>query len=445
MTWDSDRALLEHGLRAGLAAVDGERVVRRALAQGPEGLRVAGRLVPGGAQVFVAAIGKAAFSMAQAAIDSLGPRVEGGVIVAPEDSRVQAAPGFDVWIAAHPVPDERSASAGTALLEFANRLGSDDVLLVLLSGGASALTSCPLADMTVEDLSIAHRLLLASGADITEINCLRKHLTAVAGGRLARAASPAVVHVLAISDVPGDRYEVIGSGPCAPDPTRFAGARFILEQYGLVSRMPARVIRHLEAGEAGAQPESLAPEDPVFQSVSSTIIACNADARRAARETLSSEVECALDLGEVLSGEARAAGPSLIDRALRDAPEGRPCVVVAGGETVVAVRGAGQGGRNQELALSAALAFEEDQSGRVRGLLAVGTDGKDGPTSAAGGYVDRESVSRARRAGLEPQRLLDENDSNRFLRTTDGIVSTGSTGTNVMDLAFVLLGPDPLR
>ena len=425
--------------------MEGERVVRRALGQGPQSLRVAGRPLPADTPVFVAAIGKAAFSMAQAAIDSLGPQVEGGIIVAPEDPRVQAAPGFDLWMAAHPVPDERSAAAGAALLEFASQLGSDDVLLVLLSGGASALTSCPLADVTVEDLSIVHRLLLASGAEIAEINCLRKHLTAVAGGRLARAASPAVVHVLAISDVPGDRYEVIGSGPCAPDSTRFADARAVLEQYGLVSRMPARVMRYLEAGVAGARPESLAPEDPVFQSVSSTIIARNADARWAAREALSSEVVCTLDLGEVLSGEARDAGPVLIDRVLRDAPEGSPCVAIAGGETVVAVRGAGQGGRNQELALSAALTFEEDRAGRVRGLLAVGTDGKDGPTSAAGGYVDRESLSRARRAGLEPERLLDENDSNRFLRATNGVVSTGSTGTNVMDLAFVLLGPNPLR
>ncbi|MCH2185642.1 DUF4147 domain-containing protein [Myxococcota bacterium] len=441
MTHDPSRSLLERGFEAALSAVEGGAAVRRAIERRGAEVWMAGRRVPPQATVYIAAIGKAAIPMAQAAVDQLGTRVGGGWVVAPDETRGNAPRGLKVRRAAHPVPDERSAQAGADLLDWASTLRPEDVLLVLLSGGASALTSCPLADLTVEDLAEFSRLLLACGASIDEMNGLRKHITAVSGGRLARAAAAGQIQVLAISDVPGDQFEVIGSGPCSGDSSRFADALFTLQRYGLTERVPRRVLQHLELGVSGDRAESLFPDDAVFATVFTSLVARNADARRAAQTELEGRVDQVIDLGEMLTGEARHLAPALMEHALHRAGAEGSCVAIAGGETVVTVEGAGLGGRNQELALAAALALEEEAFQSVQGFLSVGSDGRDGPTPAAGGYVDRESGARARRLGLDPAGLLTANDSNRFLAATGGEIVTGPTGTNVMDLAFLLLGP----
>lgn len=441
MSTESCRSLLERGFYAGLSAVEGGAAVRHVIERRSGEVWIAGRRLPRFARVQIAAIGKAAIPMAQAAVDQLGTRVGGGWVVAPDGDPAEAPPGLVVRHTSHPVPDARSAEAGSDLLDWVATLGPEDVLLVLLSGGASALTSCPLDDLTVPDLADISRLLLKCGASIDEINGLRKHLTAVSGGRLARAACAGRIQVLAISDVPGDQFETIGSGPCSGDSGRFADALLTLHRYGLTERVPWRVLQHLELGVAGDRGESLFPDDPVFSTVSTDLVARNVDARRAAKAELEGRVDQVIDLGEILTGEARELAPALMGQALRHARAEGVCVAVAGGETVVTVEGAGRGGRNQELALAGALALEDPVFQRVHGLLAVGSDGRDGSTKAAGGYVDRESGARARQLGLEPAGLLAENDSNRFLAATGGEVVTGPTATNVMDLAFLWLGP----
>ena len=222
MLSDSSRSLLERGFYAGLSAVEGGAAVRRAIERRSGEVWMAGQRLPPLATVHIAAIGKAAFPMARAAVDQLGTRVGGGWVIAPDGQEAEVPAGLGVRFAAHPIPDARSAEAASDLLDWASSLTPQDVLLVLLSGGASALTSCPLDDLTVEDLAELNRLLLKCGASIEEINGLRKHLTATSGGRLARSAGAGCIQVLAISDVPGDQFEVIGSGPCSGDSSRFA-------------------------------------------------------------------------------------------------------------------------------------------------------------------------------------------------------------------------------
>ena len=432
------RALLDDCLSAALEAVNGERVVRRAITGEGDSLAIAGERLPAAAGVFVMAVGKAGSAMARAAVSALGSRLSGGIVVTRDGHAAQSPPGLDVLHAGHPLPDERSAAAGAALLDAAARVPSGDVLLVLLSGGASALTSCPAAGLEMDDLVATTDALLACPADIEEINCLRKHLSAIAGGRLARAASAGTIHLLAISDVCGDRLDVIGSGPCSADPSRYVDAQRVVASHGLAARLPGRVIRHLESGVRGDLPESPKPGDPLLARVRATVVARNAVARRAALAAAGGRVRRALDLGEILQGEARQVGRRLVALARSTGGPGSR-LLVAGGETVVTLRGAGRGGRSQELALSAALALDAERGGPLVHLLAVGTDGSDGSTDAAGACVGRHSVATARARGLAPRELLDDNDSHRFHAATDGLVHTGPTGTNVMDLALVLV------
>jgi len=250
--------------------------------------------------------------------------------------------------------------------------------------------------------------------------------------------------VLAISDVPGDRLEAIGSGPCAADPTTFEDAQAVIARHGLGRVLPERVRRHLERGCRGEVPETAGPGDAALARVTTTVVARNADARAAIVRAGGPGGDAALDLGEVLAGEARPAGRRLAALGRAVAATGRPRLIVAGGETVVTLRGSGSGGRSQELALAAAIELARKPDVPVR-LLAAGTDGRDGPTDAAGGVVDARSVSRARdAAGLDAAACLGANDSHRFLDACGGLVRTGPTGTNVMDLVLLIAG-DPER
>jgi glycerate 2-kinase len=434
----SPREWLEQCAATGLAAVHGGTAVGRAVRRASSRLWIAGREIPDDAGIQIVAIGKAAASMAAAAIDAVGERVSGGVIVT-RDGHSSAAPaGLELRHAGHPVPDARSMAAGRFLLETVAAIDPHDVLLVLLSGGGSALTSCPADGLEISDIARTTEVMLGCGASIDEFNCLRKHLSIVAGGRLAAASRAREIHVLAISDVPGDRLDVIASGPCTGDPTRFADALAIVDRHDLASQLPTRVLRHLEAGARGQVPESIDVDVPAVQRVHSTIVASNADARRAVLRSAGS----GLDLGEILRGEAGRMGSRLV--ALADSLRRGPArLLVAGGETVVRLRGSGKGGRNQELALAAAIALDRVSGDREICLLAIGSDGTDGPTDAAGGFVDADSTRRARAHGADPDRLLARNDSHRFLELTGGLVRTGPTDTNVMDLVLMCVGGIP--
>jgi len=428
------RVRLEGLFEHALAAVHGGRAVARVLEQGASGLRVAGERIPSAAGLQVAAIGKAAVPMARALEDLAGHRVRGGLVITREGHADPPPHQLTLREASHPLPDARGEAAARELLALVRTAPASDVLVVLLSGGASALTSCPSPGLSLDDLAATTSTLLACGADIAQLNVVRKHLSEFSAGRLAVAASCRRVLVLALSDVPGDALAVIGSGPCIGDPSRFEDALQVVDDYGLREQLPAAVVEHLEAGVAGARPESPKPGDPVFERVRHFLVGCNADARAAVVRAARATGVCAIDLGELLGGEASGAGRRLVARA-RQARSDAPVVLVAGGETVVTLRGQGRGGRSQELALAAAIELAD--AGEGIALLAAGTDGHDGPTDAAGAFVDAGTLGAGSEAGVDAAACLARNDAYGFFAAAGGLVRTGPTNTNVMDLVLI--------
>jgi hydroxypyruvate reductase len=312
-------------------------------------------------------------------------------------------------------------------------------VIALLSGGGSAMLSAPAEGITTEEKSETFRLLLRAGADIASFNAVRKHLSEVKGGLLARAAQPAATWALLLSDVPGDDPSVIASGPFSPDPTTYADAIGVLERYGIFYAVPSQVRRHLAEGADGALPETPKPDDPAFLGTTTALVGTNRTAmdaaRRMAREQETGPTVTAL-LPGFLRGEARECARSFCS-GLRKAAEalspGHAVVVIAGGETTVNVRGGGKGGRNQEFALAAAVELAGEGAMAV---LAAGTDGIDGPTDAAGAYVDGTTVARAASLGLDPGAHLENNDAYPFFEALGDLVVTGPTGTNVADLVI---------
>ena len=426
------RALLERCFRAALAEVAAGPAARRALGGHAGARTIAGAPLADGGRVFVLAAGKAAAPMALVADGWAGERLAGALCVT-KPGHAGPLPRARLVEAGHPVPDAESARAGGAALALAAEARAEDTLLVLLSGGASALWTRPLPGLSLEDVREATAMLLDAGADIAELNTVRKHLTALSGGRLARATRAGRIEVLALSDVPGDDPAVLASGPCAGDASTYADALAILVGRGVADRVPQAVRAHLEAGRTGEREESVPPGDPALGRVRFTLLGSNDDARRAAAREAERAGLAAVLAPTALAGEAREMARRLVAaaRALRPA---RDTVLVAGGETTVTVTGAGLGGRNQELALAAALALEGDPD---LALLAAGTDGTDGPTDVTGAFADGGTVARGRAVGVSAETCLRENDSHRFFAAEGGHLRTGPTGTNVMDLALV--------
>ncbi len=382
-------------------------------------------------RVVVLGCGKAAGAMAWAAEQALGGRIAGGFVVV-KDGHTLPLRRIEVAEAGHPVPDARGLAASSRLLELAALAGEADLVLFLVSGGASALTPAPAPPVTLAEKQEVTRLLLASGATIVELNAVRKHLSRFKGGLLARAAWPATVLTLALSDVIGDPLDVIGSGPTAPDESTFAAALEVLERRGIRARAPASVVGRLEAGAAGAIEETPKPGDPIFGRVTNTVIGNNAlvtDAAVAAARRLGYRPHF---LTRELQGEARVVARDLVAHARGLEP---PACLIAGGETTVTVRGKGKGGRCQELALAAALELRRDE--RIT-VLAAGTDGTDGPTDAAGAIVDATSVPRGEAAGADGRSALEDNDAYHYLRATGDLIVSGPTNTNLLDLYVVL-------
>jgi hydroxypyruvate reductase len=427
-------------LAAGLHAADPGPLVRAALRLHGRRLIAAGEAYPlGRGRVLVLAAGKAAPAMAAAAEQVLGARLAEGLAVS-------NAPGpplrrTRLLLAGHPLPDARGVQAAQAAEAMVRGLTADDIVLVLLSGGASALLPAPVPGLSLEDKSAVTERLMRAGAGITELNTVRKHLSRLKGGGLARAAAPARVVTLVLSDVVGDDLSTIASGPTVPDPTTYADARRILDDRGLGSALPASALRHLEAGARGELPETPKPRDPVFRRVRTRLIGSNrisveAAAREARRQGLRPLV-----LTTRLEGEAREVARALV-AILREcvesgSPAPPPVCLLAGGETTVTVLGDGRGGRNQEMAVAAADLLASFPVEAVAAFLA--TDGVDGASEAAGGVADRTSLARARTLGLAPpSRFLAASDSSGFLAPLGDLIVTGPTGTNVVDLAVLL-------
>jgi glycerate 2-kinase len=402
------------------------RLDDRALSTGP--LRL--HLDPG-RRVLVLGAGKAGAAMARTVEAILGARVSEGFVVVKDGYRLPTA-RIEIAEAGHPVPDGRGVAASARLLALAESATADDLVIVLLSGGGSALTPAPAPPVTLAEKQALTRLLLAAGATINELNAARKHLSRFKGGLLARTASPATVLTLALSDVIGDPLDVIASGPTAPDPSTYADALAVLERRHVLDRTPPSIVERLRAGAEGKIAETPKAGDRVFEHVTNLVIGNNAlvvDAAAAEAERLGYRPHV---LTRSLQGEAREVARDLVARA-RALPS--PAALMAGGETTVTVRGGGRGGRCQEFALAAALALGAGDSLVV---LAAGTDGTDGPTDAAGGLIDAGTVARSRAAGLDPACALADNDAHTLLTATGDIVVTGPTNTNLLDLYLIL-------
>jgi glycerate 2-kinase len=385
------------------------------------------RLDRGPGRVVLLGAGKASGAMAAAAEDVLGDRVAGGFVVV-KDGYGARLRNTEIAEAGHPVPEARGLAACGRLLELARAAGEDDLIVFLVSGGGSALTPAPAPPITMAEKQELTRLLLASGATIGELNAVRKHLSLFKGGQLARAAWPARVLTLALSDVIGDPLDVIASGPTAPDPTTFADALEVLARRGLSGRVPASIARRLQAGRAGEIQETPKPGDPLFERVQNVVIGNNALVTEAAVAT-ARRLGFRTDLAtRELQGEARDVAREFVARARQLSP---PACLIAGGETTVTVRGRGKGGRCQEFALAAAL--ELGPTDRIT-ILAAGTDGTDGPTDATGAIVDGASVERGAAAGADARRALADNDAYAFLRASRDLIVSGPTRTNLLDL-----------
>ncbi len=421
-------------LRAAVAAVEPESLTASYLERH-------GELLADAASVQVAAVGKAAAAMARGARRALGDRIDGGILIVPEGQTAGAPDGFEVYGGGQPIPNQAGADGALAIRRLATELRASDVLLCLISGGGSALMTLPPAGVTLAAVQATTEALLRAGATIGELNCVRKHLDRVKGGRLARDVYPSHTVALALSDVVGDPLDVIASGPVTADPTTFADAIAILERLAVWERAPAPVRRYLAAGRAGREQESPKPGDACFDRVTARVIGSNRLAADAALAEARTRGYSTLLLTTWLEGEAREVGRVLAavgrEIAIRGDPIAAPACVAAAGETTVTVRGAGRGGRNQELVLGAAQAL----AGTDGILMAsMGTDGIDGPTDAAGALADGATLARGRRLGVDAGRALADNDAYRFFRALGDLIVTGPTGTNVMDVALVMVG-----
>lgn len=434
--------------RAALAAVDPYACVRACLARSGRYLTFGTRTfaLAKGSHIWVAGMGKAAAGMASAVEEVATGLLAGGVVVTTEGSPTTNIDALKVIRAAHPVPDARCAEGGRELIEVARHASAGDLLIVLISGGGSSLSTLPSGQLLLEDLVETNRLLLLSGASIAEMNCVRKHLSAVAGGQLSRHAAPAQVVALVLSDVVGDPLDVIASGPTVADPSTYTEARSVLERFSLWERVPGRVRRHISQGQAGLLAETPKPGDPDIERAHTVVVGSGATAASAAAREAEIRGYRSLVLSTTVQGEARHVGTLLaaIGRELvhHGRPVPPPAAIVLAGETTVTVNGDGRGGRCQEVALAAALGMAGLPGAAV---AALGTDGIDGPTDAAGAIVDGSSTQRLFDCGHDPRRALDRNDVYPALEGAGDLVLTGPTGTNVADLYMLLVDAEPQR
>jgi glycerate 2-kinase len=386
--------------------------------------------------IYVIGAGKAGASMALAAERVLGRRITAGLVnvkhgITAKLRRIELNPSR------HPLPDESGVAGSTRIAEIAARAEAGDLVLCLISGGASALLPLPAGPITLVEKQATTQLLLACGSTIHEINAVRKHLSLIKGGLLARLAAPAAVESLLLSDVIGDDLDVIGSGPTAPDASTFAGAIAVLRKYGLLTRVPAAVRERLEQGARGELAETPKPGDRLFRGVRNVLVGNNRLALDAAARRARTLGFRTLVLSSEIQGETReiAGMHAAIAREIvsTSRPVKAPACIITGGETTVTLQGDGLGGRNQEFVLAAAL----DIAGLRRVVaFSAGTDGSDGPTDAAGAIADGDTLRR----NPEARRYLDRNDSYHYFQTLDDLVITGPTGTNVMDVRIFLVG-----
>lgn len=419
-TPDASVALLRAMAEAAIAAVAPAECLPPHLPPPPRGRTV------------VIGAGKAAAAMA-AVVEAHWQGPLSGIVVT-RYGHGAACRHIEVVEAAHPVPDAAGEQAAARILAAVQGLGEDDLVLCLISGGGSALLALPAPGITLEDKRQINRALLRSGASIGEMNCVRKHLSAIKGGRLAAACAPARVHTLLISDVPGDEPAVVASGPTVADPTRCADALAVLARYAIA--VPPHIRAGLEAGTL----ETPKPGDPCFARSTLRVVATAQQALEAAAGVARRAGVTPLILGDSIEGEAREVARMHAGMArqiaTRDQPAAKPCVLISGGETTVTVRGQGRGGRNAEFLLALTLALDGLPGVHA---LALDTDGIDGSEDNAGALCRPDSLLRAQARGLNARALLDDNDGYGFFAALDDLIVTGPTRTNVNDLRLLLI------
>ncbi len=386
--------------------------------------------------IYVVGGGKAGGKMSQAIEEILGDRVTAGIVNVPYGTK-QETRVIELNMASHPVPDEAGVEGTRSIVMLAEQAKEDDLVICLISGGGSSLMPLPREGIMLKDKQALTNALLKSGAEITEINAVRKHLSAFKGGWLAKKAYPATILNLVLSDVIGDPLDSIASGPTVPDLSTFIDARTILKKYGLWSNAPGSIRKILSEGARGLLAETPKADDTIFAKVHNMLVGNNRVVSQAAADCLRSKGLNTLLLAKMLKGEAREIGTKLanITIGVCNSPISKSLGVIAGVETTVTVTGKGLGGRNQELALSAALNLNESEECVIASLS---TDGVDGPTDAAGAIVDSSTVERAKKLGLDPEKYLKENDSYNFFLRLGDLIYTGATGTNVNDISTIV-------
>ena len=435
--------------KAGIRRVDPYEAVRRFLRRDGD------RLVLGEAgdneipldltafqNIYVVGGGKATAPMARAVEDLIGERITQGLVNV-KYGFAEALERIEVLEADHPVPDRNGVEGTRRIMDLLGAAGEKDLVVSLISGGGSALLPQPSGNIRLEEKQAVTRKLLECGASIDEINAVRKHISASKGGQMARAAAPATTINLMLSDVVGDRMDVIASGPFVPDESTFGEAWQILERYDLLESAPESVRSHLDQGRQGKQPETPKAGDPAFVRVTNLVIGSNIQALEQAATHAETLGYRTLILSSMIEGETRdvAKVHAAIAREMLQSrqPVPPPACIISGGETTVTLRGTGRGGRNQEFCLAAALEISGLPERVV--LLSGGTDGNDGPTDAAGAVVDPRTVQKGKSAGLEAVAFLDNNDAYTYFTTTGELLMTGPTRTNVMDVRLILVRP----
>jgi len=389
--------------------------------------------------IFLTGAGKASASMASAIEQIFGNRVTQGIITA-KYGHTLPLKKTAIIEAGHPIPDQKGFEGAKNIRDLLKASGSGDLVIFVLSGGGSALLPFPVDGITLEEKQQVTQLLLDCGADIGEINTIRKHISQIKGGWLARWAYPSTVIGFILSDVVGDPLDVIASGPTVPDPSTYEDAWEILRKFDLIHRVAPSVQKHLSMGREGKLEETPKPGEPVFEKVHNIIIGSNILALRSAEREASSLGFHTVVLSSSIVGDTREAARfhSAIAKEVLSSghPLPRPACIISGGETTVMIKGNGLGGRNQEFALAAALEIRGHEKIVV---LSGGTDGTDGPTDAAGAIADHTTVERAKAMGLSPKTHLENNDSYPFFQRLGDLLFTGPTHTNVMDVRIVLV------
>ncbi|MCP4583762.1 MAG: glycerate kinase [candidate division Zixibacteria bacterium] len=390
--------------------------------------------------IYVIGAGKASPLMAKVSEDILMKRLTGGQICT-KYGHGTPLHNLTIMEAGHPVPDKNSKLCAQRALNLANSCEENDLLICLLSGGASAIWTAPCPPITLDEKIQTTEVLLACGADIHEINTVRKHISNIKGGYLAQAAHPATVVTLAISDVVGDNFASIGSGPTVGDPSTFKEALDVINKYDLAEKLPRSVLDRILDGYGKQINETPKPSNEAFIKNTEVIIGSNIQALDAAQNTARYLGYRVNIYSSRLTGEAREIGPKMIEKAKKMSksirPGEKPIVLLSGGETTVTLQGNGKGGRNQEMALAAAIAMEGHDNMM---FASIGTDGTDGPTDAAGAFADGTTVGAGKDSGMEAENYLKDNNSYEYFDNIQGLIRTGPTGTNVMDIQVLIIG-----